>query len=80
MTTAFIRFKLGKLGKLGKLPRDLVLSPEKQLDLLWQLLYVEEHCPCGARPGSLNTHPHVVECGIAFLIQRIFECTGAIYR
>ena len=31
-------------------PRDLVLGPEKQLELLSQLLYVEKQCPCGARP------------------------------
>lgn len=26
---------------------------------------VERHCPCGARPESLNTHPHVISCPVA---------------
>src|SRR5438132_6008005 len=28
---------------------------------------IEEHCPCGARPESLNTHPHVIGCPVAKL-------------
>lgn len=26
------------------------------------LLFAERHCPCGARPESLGTHPHVIGC------------------
>ncbi len=26
---------------------------------------VERHCPCGARPEALNTHPHVTSCPVA---------------
>ena len=59
--------------------RDLVLTPEKQLELLSQLLYVEKQCPCGARPESFDTHPHVGGCGIDYLIRQIFEHTGAVY-
>ena len=59
---------------------DLVLTPEKQLELLPQLLYVENQCPCGARPESLQTHPHVSGCGIDYLIRQIFDCTGAVVR
>lgn len=59
-------------------PRDLILTPERQLELLTQLLYIEKQCPCGARPESLNTHPHNYGCGIAFLIRQILECTGAL--
>lgn len=33
---------------------------------VWQLLKeIENHCPCGARPESLNTHPHVTGCPVA---------------
>ena len=28
------------------------------------LLEVEQHCPCGARPESPDTHPHVSGCQI----------------
>lgn len=28
---------------------------------------IEMHCPCGARPESLNTHPHVGGCPVAEL-------------
>lgn len=27
-----------------------------------------QHCPCGARPESLDTHPHVVSCPVEKLI------------
>lgn len=26
------------------------------------LLFAENHCPCGARPESLKTHPHIGGC------------------
>lgn len=33
---------------------------------VWQLLKaIEQHCPCGARPESLNTHPHVTACPVS---------------
>ena len=28
---------------------------------------IEMHCPCGARPESLNTHPHHGGCPVARL-------------
>lgn len=28
---------------------------------------IEQHCPCGARPESLTTHPHVADCPVAEL-------------
>ena len=34
---------------------------ETLIDLLGQ---IEMHCPCGARPESLNTHPHVSGCPV----------------
>ena len=72
MTT--IRFKEDKV----EVPHDLILSPEQQIELLSQLLYVERQCPCGARPEALHTHPHVGGCGIDFLIRQIYECTGVV--
>lgn len=29
------------------------------------ILEIEMHCPCGARPESPNTHPHVGGCPVA---------------
>lgn len=34
-------------------------------DMAHELLAVENHCPCGARPESLDTHPHVTGCPVA---------------
>lgn len=31
-------------------------------------LETAQHCPCGARPESLDTHPHVVSCPVDKLI------------
>jgi hypothetical protein len=28
---------------------------------------IENQCPCGARPESLNTHPHIGGCPVARL-------------
>ena len=28
------------------------------------LLFAERHCPCGARPEALNTHPHMPGCKV----------------
>jgi hypothetical protein len=30
---------------------------------------IEEQCPCGARPESLSTHPHVIGCPVIELKQ-----------
>jgi hypothetical protein len=38
------------------------------VDSVQQLEYVERNCPCGARPESLDTHPHVDGCGIEKLL------------
>jgi len=34
---------------------------ERILELISE---IENHCPCGARPESLNTHPHVPGCPV----------------
>jgi hypothetical protein len=35
---------------------------------------IERHCPCGARPESLNTHPHVCGCPVERLLVSIKLC------
>lgn len=32
-------------------------------------LEIERHCPCGARPESMRTHPHVGGCPVDKLIR-----------
>jgi hypothetical protein len=34
---------------------------------------IELHCPCGARPESLNTHPHVLGCPVEELKRRLSD-------
>lgn len=41
-----------------KLQSDL-MEAYKQLEYLWATTH---SCPCGARPESPNTHPHVIGC------------------
>lgn len=46
-------------------------------DRLWHLLKeIEMHCPCGARPESPNTHPHVGGCPVDAAI-RLFDGADA---
>lgn len=39
-------------------------------DLLAALKEVERHCPCGARPESPRTHPHVDGCPVGEAIAK----------
>ena len=32
--------------------------------LIAMLKEIEQHCPCGARPESPATHPHVITCPV----------------
>ena len=32
---------------------------------------IEQHCPCGARPESLSTHPHVTGCPVEKLLRTL---------
>jgi len=34
-------------------------------DMAHELVQIENHCPCGARPESIETHPHVIGCPVA---------------
>lgn len=34
-------------------------------DIADELLQLEQHCPCGARPETPATHPHVSGCHVA---------------
>lgn len=38
---------------------------ERDKPLVSLLRQIEQHCPCGARPESLNSHPHVPGCPVA---------------
>lgn len=44
--------------KIADLYRSALLNIEPLLK------EVEQHCPCGARPESLRTHPHVLGCKV----------------
>lgn len=49
--------------------KDLERRIRKELEpyaerLRTALKAVEQHCPCGARPESLRTHPHVIGCPV----------------
>lgn len=35
------------------------------------LVEVEQHCPCGARPESPNTHPHVFGCPVGNALHEV---------
>lgn len=53
----------------GHMHRSGIYVPGCQHDSkerrIWQLLKdIEQHCPCGARPESPNTHPHVGGCPV----------------
>ena len=39
-------------------------------DMLAALKHAENHCPCGARPESPHTHPHVISCPIGDAIAK----------
>jgi hypothetical protein len=42
---------------------------EDEVEKLKSLLkQIEQHCPCGARPESLNTHPHVCGCPVELAV------------
>lgn len=45
-------------------------------DIGHELLQAEVHCPCGARPESPATHPHVTGCPIGNAIA-LFESAAA---
>lgn len=34
-------------------------------DLAHELLQIEANCPCGARPETIETHPHASGCHVA---------------
>ena len=44
------------------------LIAEALQDSLQQLAYIKRACPCGARPETPDTHPHVGGCGIEKLL------------
>jgi hypothetical protein len=51
--------------------KELSAAPE----LLAALKEVERHCPCGARPESPRTHPHVGGCPVGEAIAKYADTT-----
>lgn len=47
-----------------------VLSERVQLAIIG-LELLEQNCPCGARPESLSTHPHVTCCLVEVTLRKI---------
>lgn len=41
---------------------------------------IETHCPCGARPESPRTHPHVLHCPVAKLVRALESRSGAAQK
>lgn len=56
----------GKRPLVGLTYRRRITPPTDTTgsDLLSLLQQIEMHCPCGARPESLDTHPHVSGCPV----------------
>lgn len=48
-----------------KSPREVLLD-----EILSDLREIERHCPCGARPESLVTHPHVIGCPVDLALEK----------
>jgi hypothetical protein len=59
---------------VGKTVADIIPAIEEAQAVTAQLLaalkFAEQSCPCGARPESPNTHPHVVGCVIGKAIAK----------
>ena len=47
---------------MAETPADLRALADRLIELLRQ---IENHCPCGARPESPETHPHVGGCPVS---------------
>jgi hypothetical protein len=56
--------------RLRAFSQDLVEAQEAAIEAL-QL--AEIHCPCGARPESLATHPHVPSCYIDKALRALLD-------
>lgn len=49
-------------------------------DIADELLQVEQHCPCGARPETPRTHPHVSGCPVAEALRIWHDAFGGSVR
>lgn len=45
-------------------PREVEVLTAAIQDMAHELLQIEQHCPCGARPETPVTHPHVIGCPV----------------
>lgn len=52
-------------NKMRAAEADLTALRASGQALVEQLLQIERHCPCGARPESPHTHPHVGGCPVS---------------
>lgn len=50
-------------------PEKLASACRRLLAMREAMLEVEKNCPCGARPESLNTHPHVMGCPVGKVLR-----------
>jgi hypothetical protein len=48
--------------------------------LVQHIRVVEQHCPCGARPESPKTHPHMTGCLIALALEEATELAALLTR
>ena len=67
--------------KMGEMHRSGIYIPGCEHDSkerrVYQLLKeIEEHCPCGARPESLNTHSHVCGCPVELALRMMTPNSG----
>ena len=49
-------------------------------DAYSNLKMVEIHCPCGARPETLDTHPHVGGCEVEKALRKLAPALAALER
>lgn len=53
------------------LRREVALPSFEMNTVRKLLLQIEQHCPCGARPETIQTHPHVIECPVAEALRHL---------
>jgi hypothetical protein len=51
---------------------ETIAALRRRVEALTKALrFAERHCPCGARPESLDTHPHVPGCQIDAALRQV---------
>jgi hypothetical protein len=57
--------------ELGKVAKERDTSDFQIREALVGLELLERNCPCGARPESLDTHPHVTNCLVEAILRKL---------